>query len=205
MISHKYKCIFIHIPRTAGSSIEKAICGANWWEVEPRTKHLLASQAKAYYAPYWDSYFKFSFIRNPWDRIVSMKKYAEYFYGSSKYPDLITLRQLKWYKKRFGFPIMIENDYRFSDRRKLIRPVHDKQQVYGNILDEELDFIGKFESLNDDFEKIADILSLKERTLEHTNILNRTNSTYQSYYSEVTKELVGNIYQRDIERYEYEY
>lgn len=46
MISHELKCIFVHIPRTAGSNIERSLIGQDWWEVSHETKHLLASQAK---------------------------------------------------------------------------------------------------------------------------------------------------------------
>jgi hypothetical protein len=46
MISHKYKCIFIHIPRCGGTSIEELIQGKNQWLVEEKTKHLTSTQAK---------------------------------------------------------------------------------------------------------------------------------------------------------------
>ncbi len=83
MISHAFRCIFIHIPRTAGSYIETMICGANWWKVEPKTKHLLSSQAKSIYSDYWDDYFKFSFVRNPWGRMVSLATFPN-MYGVKK-------------------------------------------------------------------------------------------------------------------------
>ncbi|MDF2620749.1 MAG: uncharacterized protein K0S00_3408 [Xanthobacteraceae bacterium] len=54
MISHQYKCIFVHIQRCAGTSIEVWIDGADFWYKEPNNKHLLASQAKELYAAYWD-------------------------------------------------------------------------------------------------------------------------------------------------------
>jgi hypothetical protein len=77
MINHKYKFIFLHIPRTGGTSIEKALFGQDWWGVHPPSKHLTAHMAKQIYAPYWQDYFKFTFVRNPWDRMVSMLKYGK--------------------------------------------------------------------------------------------------------------------------------
>ena len=60
MINHKYKLIFIHIPRTGGSSIEKAILNNNssWWKIHAPSKHLTAYSAKKIYQPYWDDYLK---------------------------------------------------------------------------------------------------------------------------------------------------
>ena len=59
MINHEYKCIYVHIPRTGGSFIEKVIDGVDWWEKNKEEKHLTASKAKILYKDYWDEYFKF--------------------------------------------------------------------------------------------------------------------------------------------------
>ena len=80
MICHKNKYIFIHIPRTGGSSIEHTLYGQDWWLVDRKSKHLIASTAKKVYSEYWDDYFKFAFVRNPWDRMRSMLKHGR-FYG----------------------------------------------------------------------------------------------------------------------------
>jgi len=72
MISHELKCIFIHIPRTAGSSIERALINDDWWNVDRKTKHLIANQAKKLYSEYWNDYFKFSFVRDPYSRMLSL-------------------------------------------------------------------------------------------------------------------------------------
>ena len=72
MISHKHKCIFIHIPRTGGTSIEKALTEADWWKVDKKTKHLDCKTAKNLYKDNWNEYFKFTIVRNPWDWMVSL-------------------------------------------------------------------------------------------------------------------------------------
>ena len=80
MICHKSKVIFIHIPRTAGTSVEKAFVGKDWFNIDVSTKHIYASTARDYYAEFWDEYFKFSIVRNPWDRMLSLSKFP-HFYG----------------------------------------------------------------------------------------------------------------------------
>lgn len=158
MISHEYKCIFIHIQRTAGTSIENWIVGKDWWQIDKGTKHLLASQAKKKYSKYWDKYFKFSFVRNPWDRMVSCLIFPKYF-GIS-YADGIL--NFDGYKNKYGYPIIVENDVRFSDRKKLLSKKHKKNSVYLNILDEKLDYIGKFENLEKDTTYIRKVLGIEK-------------------------------------------
>lgn len=91
MISSKHKCIFIHVPKTAGQSIEQLFLKENnlTWEgrspllLKPnndpaigpeRLAHLYANE----YVKFnhisqadFDEFYKFSFVRNPFDRLVS--------------------------------------------------------------------------------------------------------------------------------------
>jgi len=201
MISHKYKCIFIHIQRTAGSSIEKWICDDDWWFIEESTKHMLASHYKEIYKEYWDDYFKFSFVRNPWDRMCSMLLNTEYYHISTNDDGIIDISK---YKEKWGFPILIENDYRFSKREDVINDRHIENQVYGNILDEELDFIGKFENLQQDIQFIKDKLNIANDFNFHLMKSDNTKS-YTEYYDEKTKEEVYNLYKNDIVKYNYNF
>ena len=70
MISDKHKIIFIHIPRTSGTSIESAF---DLNMDKEGDKHLRASEIKKKTgSDKWNSYFKFSIVRNPWERFASM-------------------------------------------------------------------------------------------------------------------------------------
>lgn len=162
VISHEYRCIFIHIPRTAGTAIERWICGRDWWYIEPSTKHLVASQARRLYEEYWDGYFKFSLVPNPWDRMVSCLQFADYFGlrtlprhdGDGEYLDI------SGYERLFGVPLTLEYDYRFATREEVLLPSHRPHTVYGNILDEELDYVGRFEDLPAVVEYLRDRLGV---------------------------------------------
>ncbi|MDU8885473.1 sulfotransferase family 2 domain-containing protein [Yeosuana sp. MJ-SS3] len=201
MISHKYKCIFIHIPRTAGSSIEKWICGSDWWKIDKQTKHLLASQAKSIYQEYWDSYFKFSFVRNPWDRSVSCLKHPEYF-------GILFDKRMNFnlYKERFKFPILVEYDYRFYQAKDIVNNRHKENMVYQNILDKEIDFIGTYENLEKDLNFIKRELGIKDK-FEIKKSLEKSNNrlAYQKYYDQKSIEEVNSLYKEDILKFNYSF
>lgn len=95
MISHHHKCIFVHVPKAAGESVERAfiddlgMAGESWRQLllganpypsngAPYLSHLTASDfVKLQYIPQqmYDDYFSFAVIRNPWARVVSTYRY----------------------------------------------------------------------------------------------------------------------------------
>lgn len=201
MISHKYKCIFIHIPRTAGSSIEKMICGDDWWKIEKSTKHLLASQSKQIYKDYWNDYFKFSIVRNPWDRMVSCLRFKNYFKLSlnNSIIDISGYKKLYSYKNK-----IVEFDHRFHKKENVVRKKHGLNTVYNNIIDEEIDWILKFENLYDEVEELKKILDIKQ---DFNFLLNKSKNrkNYKDYYNEKSKNEVEKIFLKDIEKHRYNF
>src|SRR5882724_7775498 len=73
MISHDHRCILVHIERTGGTSVELTLTGLDWWERKTQDqKHLTArASIERYGEEIWKRYFTFSFVRNPWDLVVS--------------------------------------------------------------------------------------------------------------------------------------
>ena len=67
MIVEKRKCIFIHIPKTGGTSIEYF-----FKKKGGQRKHALPRKIKKEFPSKWENYYKFAFVRNPWDRFVSL-------------------------------------------------------------------------------------------------------------------------------------
>ena len=201
MIDHTRKCIYIHIPRTAGTSIERWITGKDWWLVDSKTKHLLASQARRIYADHWDAYFKFAFVRNPWDRMVSMAKYGE-FYGVHMCNNIVNIDQ---YLNKYNDQLTLEHDQRFYRRACLLSDKHKAGCVYGNILDEELDFVGTYENLQHDITLVRDALGIKSAFDFHVEKSHNRRDDYTQHYNSHAKQQVESLYQQDIIKYNYNF
>lgn len=90
MIDHKRKLIFIHIPRTGGTSIERMAGVIK----DKSDKHHIASEIKAIVSPEcWDEYFKFTIRRHPYQRICSVYKWL---YHHEEHPMYTTLNFIDW-------------------------------------------------------------------------------------------------------------
>ena len=78
IISHKHKFVFLQTTKTGSSSIYVTL-KEKYKTVNPEN-HLNAVQAKRFFDEKkynWDEYFKFAFVRNPWDRYVSAYYYRK--------------------------------------------------------------------------------------------------------------------------------
>lgn len=199
MINHKYKCIFIHIPRTAGTSMEFTIDDRNWAFNKCKEKHLIASAAKYIYRDYWDDYFKFTIVRNPWDRMVSMTKFPSQ-YGCYMKNKLINVNPyLRKYNK-------IEIDYRATKPPKAFRPkAYLTDAVYLNILDVPINYVARFETLQSDWEYIQDEIKCNVELKHYTRNKRKHRKHYSHYYTEYTKQQVQDKYAKDIEHFNYKF
>lgn len=187
MISHKHKCIFIHIPKTAGQSIETSFLNdlnLNWKNRRPlllmhnsepsigpaSLAHLLAKEYVKYHyisEELFNDYYKFTFVRNPYSRAYSFYKYLK-FSDSMSFDNFI----LKKFKRLFL-------------KRKFLRPQYDFIYSNGKCL---VDFIGRFENLEHDFKQIALKFNLEQK-LPRKNISKLT-SFSQKKYSPLFKSLL---------------
>jgi hypothetical protein len=82
-------------------------------------------------------------------------------------------------------------------------PSHEPQFLeYTDILDTDLDFVGKFENLEEDFKYIKNKIGIKNE-LKHIGKTNRTK--YQDYYCDESIRLVEEMYKKSIAKYEYKF
>ena len=193
--NHELKCVFIHIPRSAGTSINKAIFGKDIGH--PTLDYYYAHDPVA-----TDSYFKFTVARNPWDRLVSA------FHLVKNHCANENERVIQW-RNRYLYDIDTFDMFvdRLSDskfRRIITAQAHFRPQVdYITINDKvSVDYIARFENINDDFEKICQRIGI-EVELNKINAAER--SSYKDYFDDKTKAIVEVMYDRDIRHFDYSF
>jgi hypothetical protein len=196
VVSHGTRSIFVHIQKTAGSSIEGAL-----WTADPAIeshlrdgrRHQFAREVRATLAPeVWRDYFKFAFVRNPWDRLVSWYAMCKRNPGSNKFSayvnavaptfeDFVT-------KATTGMGVRTtcnQLDYVSDDDGAVI-----------------VDFVGRYERLDEDFAVVRERLRLPQG-LPH---LNQTpHGEYRGYYSAASRDIVARRFARDIAHFGYEF
>jgi len=181
LISHKHKFIFIHIQKTAGTSISsvlKPFCEESY----PSIKHWSASRIKEKFGPdIWNEYFKFTFIRNPYERLLSWYYMINKFRDSPN-PNLFHSYVLKNIHSFSEF-IMKNNVPDINGLSLKLPPQRitqfQKISENGRII---VDFIGKYENLNEDFHFICEKLNIAKVLLPHLNKCDH--DYYMNYYTE---------------------
>lgn len=171
MISHKHETIFVHIPKVAGISIEQVFLEELGLDYEnraalvlgkninknigpPRLSHLTAEEyVKLNFISekLFDEYFKFAFVRNPYDRVYSFYKYFGFIKLVGFESFVIEYLPRMFKSKTFYYFVKPMHNYIYSSKGKLL-----------------VDYIGKFEELSNDYKKVAQKLCINEE-LPHAN------------------------------------
>jgi len=199
MISYKNKFIFIHTPKTAGTSIMKALNNCN---IIGEGHHTLQEIIRLNNLRSCDlkNFFKFSVVRNPWSLAVSNYHYSKahksYWHsrdGSTKYgqhPDYD-------FAKNSNFDSYIDAliQGKLKHKYSMIQQVH--------WIDERLDFVLRYENLEEDFKKVCQHLSLTDINLPRIN--SSKHDHYSLYYSDFSKNAVKSYFLKDIEKFGYKF
>lgn len=189
-----YKCIFIHIPKTAGISISKTLFNV-------RVGHKSIRKYEIYNKMKFKNYYKFTFVRNPWDRILSAFTFLKSG-GINEYDKKWGEKYLSRYENLNDFIIDLQN-HQFKNQ--VFKHMHFKPQ-YKFICDERLnlkvDFVGRFENINHDFDIVRKNLGI-ERELIKSNTSKHVH--YSEYYTSETKDIVAKLYALDIKLLKYSF
>ena len=191
IISHKRKFIFARTPKAGTSSVIRALFPGKtkmlWHNHESLSeiKDLVDSEI-------YESYFKFTFVRNPWDRLVS-----RYAWGCLRNKD--SLPRPPRVHSTSGSVFLDFTDYIKNINEDRFGVFIQNQWNYAH----ECVFIGKFENLQEDFNVVCDNIGISRKKLPRIN--KSKHKHYTEYYDEETKQNVAEKYAKDIEMFGYEF
>ncbi|NER78116.1 MAG: sulfotransferase family protein [Leptolyngbya sp. SIO1D8] len=219
IILPELEAIYIPIPKVACSSLKKAFAEALDIDLS-----LVKSKDKSIhqiYFPYifadeisgYSQYFKFAFVRNPWDRLVScykdkIKSDRDYVGRRNLFVEGVHRGLVQYGVFRAGMP--------FDEFVQAISEIPDSESdphfraQYTFLVDENgsmlVDFIGRFEQLSNDFAELCKELEISSLSLPHTNKTNKSGQkAYVKYYTTPLRELVRERYSKDIETLGYDF
>lgn len=206
VISDSKNFLFVHVQKAAGSSIRRLLephavrpARTPWNKVASRLG-LQRDYRRAYFSGHaplrraealmpadrFDEIFKFAFVRNPWDRLVSWHSYV------LQHPEHRRHRRIAGLG---GFEAYVEYEIRRDKISQLAMLSDSKGRL-------RVDFVGRFETLHEDFEKIRERLGIEGRLVPF-NV--SRHESYQSYYDPRTRERVARHWAAEIEAFGYEF
>ena len=149
------------------------------------------------------SYYKFSFVRNPWARVYSC--WVDKITNQKKFCDIIIISRYKGLYPDMPFSEFVnwlsteEGQDEFADRHWMSQS--KLLEVESN--DIHLLFIGKLENIESDFKVVARQLSIGPVILPVLNKTQISSLAYQDHYSDNLKEIIARRYKTDIKRFNY--
>lgn len=216
LICHKYNFLFIHIAKTGGTSVRTTL--EKFRRKDPiyiaqficsRISHLLdhkiackvprhAKVIAAYEMlprEVFDRLYKFAFVRNPWDLQVS-----SYFHLKRERPHLLEAHPE--FDDFLKFKLDPGRAYQFHLDTSIDIQTEYLIDLNGKVI---VDFIGRYENLNEDFESVCNHLNLPLPKLAHKRRAKNRRKDYREYYNDETAELVANFFKRDIDMFGYSF
>jgi len=183
----------MHIPKTGGTSLYFALKDENivYHGHDHILKHVRPSQLFKYWVV--------AFVRNPWDRLVSL-----FFYISKETNPIHPYSKIKtneYYAKYKGdFQLFIDD---FAKGRVPYRNLYKPQvwHIRSTFHKQLPHFIGRFENLQKDFDYICNVTRIPNRKLPVTRT--SKHKYYMDYYNERSIKIVEKIYKEDIEAFGY--
>lgn len=207
IVSHSHRFIFVHVSKAAGTSIERALepfrhrppdtrlnrwrckLGLQWDYRRYRFRqHDSARLARRVLpAALFDDYFKFGFVRNPWDWLASLYSYLQRTPGHRHHRRVRAMSFAEYVTFEIQRGQRTQSDFLIDENGRLL-----------------VDFVGRFENLEADFARVCQRLGLGPIPLPHRNA-SRQRRPYQSLYDATTRDRVARHWAGDVRRFGYRF
>ena len=200
LVSKSHDFLYIHVPRTGGTSIREALnpfstrpsksrfnkvisgLGLRPWAHRHFPVHPSFESARSILpGTVFSSLFKFSFVRNPWARLASDYVYKRENRDHRRHAETCRLGGFEaWLRQEAG----------------------RKRSSQLAMLGQDIDFLGRFENLQLDFETVCSRLGLGA-SLEHLNSAQKTPWEWRELYNSTCQQLVFDYWGKEIEDFDY--
>lgn len=212
IINPSKRFVFVHVPKVAGTSITNALGGRTgmFWasnaegERQLFSTHTYASELRRFIGPaQYNAYYKFAFVRNPWDRLFSLYNFMTHSKEINRQGQIFDQEEAE----RRGFKWFLLENRMKSTRVKLYGVDLNVCQQTTPQLDwlsdgDKLivDFVGTYENLQQDFQLVSDSLKL-DATLPWEN--KHTRRRYIDVYDNEMIDFVAHYHKKDIDMFGY--
>lgn len=206
IVSHLHRYVFVAMPKTGTHSVRQALrehLGPDDIEqvglfvnkrfpfdevAQIKHGHLSVRQVRPYLGDaVCDGYFKFTFVRNPFDRFVSYCAFMTRQHGAFERDPQGTMR-------RILFELRPMDHVHFQPQYTLL--TNDADAL-------EMNFIGRVERMQDDYDAICAKIGIPGRALDKVNSSKR--GDYRQYYDQALIDGVSELYRRDLELFDYSF
>jgi len=176
------KIIYIHIPKVAGTSICEAIYGVDTW-------HFSATELNSINRRKFELYKKIAFVRNPLDRLLSTYRYSKIQILKKPNTSISFMKDANSFDhflEKYLSVALVKKHYFFWSQTKYLNC--------------KMDFIGKFENMEEEFIKMCEYLDM-DLKLEHKNKSVNCDKIIEVKQSNLNK--VIDLYRQDYLNYGY--
>lgn len=212
MINYIKKFVFIHIPKTAGTTIKSYLTDIRGNVQTIQHPHILDYMNTI---DEIDNFFKFTCVRNPYDLIVS-----RFFYRKKIIDNIKKNKKLNESEKNklkdVSFDEFVKNKKIYLDSFKgWVHPksvaykLYDKGRSQGSqfdLISNEnqvmlMDKIIKYENIGEELKSILRSLEIFREIEIHLNKTEHTN--YRDYYTSETKKIIKTRFEKDLDYFKY--
>jgi hypothetical protein len=206
IISDSHRFLFVHVQKTGGSSIDRAVTAAvpDVRRIGVLDRHATLGQIlnqEPDLRPYWTV----GFVRNPWERMLSWHRMVERFVAGAEAGGPNHTRQLQ----RNPFLATVAREFldfeafvlRATERFTRLRT---PQVGYLTSRSRRADFIGRQESLDVDMRAVFARLGLPAPEVPELNV-DQQRPDYRDVYTPAMRRRVAELFERDLNAFGYEF
>lgn len=205
LVSQSHQFVFVHMPRTGGTSIRQILTpystqghsgrvnklcsrlGLVPWNRRYFPIHTTLRQAETILPkPMYKEYFKFGFVRNPWERMASHYQVLLHNSNHRRHQKVRSLPDFEAYLA-------------YEARRGKVSQADALTNKRGEI---GLDFLGRFENLATDFSDLCARIGI-EAELPNLNQANPNGYDWREMYTSNGREIVAKHWGQEIEMFDY--